>query len=119
MQTVGGTNFTASFDPALAWVKTSGLINPRYWSNLPAGEVFTTPASVDGKFVCDGTAGNYFNASTAASNARRSSSRSAGAAWWTRPAIARPAAGLLDCRTDPHSDRVGELAFGTNLGSAR
>ena len=29
---------------SLAWVKTSGLINPRYWSNLPAGEVFTTPA---------------------------------------------------------------------------
>ena len=43
-------------------MKTSGLINPRYWSNLPAGEVFTTPASVDGTFVCDGTAGDYFNA---------------------------------------------------------
>ena len=42
-------------------MKTSGLINPRYWSNLPAGEVFTTPASVDGVFVCDGTAGDYFN----------------------------------------------------------
>ena len=34
--------------PRSHWVKTSGLINPRYWSNLPAGEVFTTPASVDG-----------------------------------------------------------------------
>ena len=43
-------------------MKTSGIINPRYWSNLPAGEVFTTPASVDGTFVCDGTAGDYFNA---------------------------------------------------------
>ena len=28
----------------------------------PAGEVFTTPGSVDGRFVCDGTAGDYFNA---------------------------------------------------------
>src|SRR5262249_20372472 len=56
----GGTSFTATFDPALAWVKTSGLINTRYWSNLPAGEVFTTPASVDGTFVCNGTAGDYF-----------------------------------------------------------
>src|SRR5438045_5889553 len=45
----------------LDWVKTSGLISPRYWSNLPAGEVFTTPATVDGTFVCDGTAGDYFN----------------------------------------------------------
>ena len=58
--TRAGTAFTATFDPALAWVKTSGLINRRYWSNLPAGEVFTTPASVDGVFVCDGTAGDYF-----------------------------------------------------------
>src|ERR671925_1007001 len=62
VQTPSGTSFTASFDPALAWVKTSGLISSRYWSNLPAGEVFTTPASVDGTFVCNGTAGDYFNA---------------------------------------------------------
>lgn len=62
VRTAAGTNFTATFDPSLAWVKTSGIINPRYWSNLPAGEVFTTPASVDGTFVCDGTAGDYFNA---------------------------------------------------------
>src|SRR5206468_7674939 len=60
VQTPAGTAFTATFDPTLAWVKTSGLINTRYWSNLPAGEVFTTPASVDGVFVCDGTAGDYF-----------------------------------------------------------
>src|SRR5262249_58801094 len=55
-----GTSFTASFDPQLTWVKTSGLISTRYWSNLPAGEVFTTPASVDGTFVCNATAGDYF-----------------------------------------------------------
>src|SRR5262249_15590801 len=60
VETPAGTAFTASVDPALAWVKTSGLISTRYGSNLPAGEVFTTPASVDGTFVCDGTAGDYF-----------------------------------------------------------
>src|SRR5262249_5700715 len=47
----GGTSLTATFDPAYAWIKTSGLINRRYWSNLPAGEVFTTPASVDRLFA--------------------------------------------------------------------
>jgi aminopeptidase len=61
VKTPAGTDFIATFDPSLIWVKTSGLINPRYWSNLPAGEVFTTPAAVDGTFVCDGTAGDYFN----------------------------------------------------------
>src|SRR6202162_1063173 len=56
-----GTEFAAHFDRGLDWVKTSGLISPRYWSNLPAGEVFTTPATVDGRFVCDPTAGDHFN----------------------------------------------------------
>src|SRR5947209_14222708 len=47
VRTDAGTSFTAVFNPSLEWVKTSGLISPRYWSNLPAGEVFTTPARVD------------------------------------------------------------------------
>jgi aminopeptidase len=61
VRTEAGTSFSAHFDRGLDWVKTSGLISPRYWSNLPAGEVFTTPATVDGTFVCDATAGDYFN----------------------------------------------------------
>ena len=113
-----GTNFRATFDSSLKWVKTSGLINPRYWSNLPAGEVFTTPASVDGTFVCDGTAGDYFNAkygtlegtplALEVRNGRLVSASSA------REDLRRD---FWDyCHTDANSDRVGELAFGTNLG---
>src|SRR5262249_45350783 len=56
-----GTSFAAQFDRQLDWVKTVGLMSPRYGSNLPAGEVFTTPATVDGTFVCDATAGDHFN----------------------------------------------------------
>src|SRR5580704_8205226 len=44
VRTEAGTSLVATFDSALDWVKTSGLISRRYWSNLPAGEVFTTPA---------------------------------------------------------------------------
>ena len=51
VKTPFGTSLEASFDPELHWIKTSGLISTRYWSNLPAGEVFTTPASVDGVFT--------------------------------------------------------------------
>jgi leucyl aminopeptidase (aminopeptidase T) len=114
----GGTDFTATFDPSLVWVKTSGLINPRYWSNLPAGEVFTTPLSVDGTFVCDGTAGDYFNAKYGILD--------------RMPLVLEIRGGRLIsatcdrvdleqdfwnyCHTDANSDRVGELAFGTNLG---
>jgi leucyl aminopeptidase (aminopeptidase T) len=118
VRTANGTDFRATFDRSLSWVKTSGLINPRYWSNLPAGEVFTTPGSVDGTFVCDGTAGDYFN--TKYGSLDRS------------PLVLEIRDGRLVsarcertdleqdfwkyCHTDENSDRVGELAFGTNLG---
>lgn len=116
--TPGGTSFSATFDPAFAWVKTSGLISPRYWSNLPAGEVFTTPGSVDGTFVCDATAGDYFNGKYGdlrrtplvleISGGRLVSARS------DRTDLERDFWSY--CHTDEESDRVGELAFGTNLG---
>src|SRR5437773_1559666 len=118
VKTPAGTDFSAQFDRSLDWVKTSGLISPRYWSNLPAGEVFTTPASVDGTFVCDATAGDYFN-------------RKYGDLQPNPLTLEIKDARLVGvhcarkdleqevwdyCHTDENSDRVGELAFGTNLG---
>src|SRR5271169_2063608 len=118
VKTEAGTSFAAHFDRGLDWVKTSGLISPRYWSNLPAGEVFTTPATVDGTFVCDATAGDHFNGKygdlqttplvltiegarlTGVDCARKDLEEE----FWQY------------CHTDENSDRVGELAFGTNLG---
>jgi leucyl aminopeptidase (aminopeptidase T) len=118
VRTAAGTDFTATFDRALAWVKTSGLINPRYWSNLPAGEVFTTPLSVDGSFVCDGTAGDYFNGKYGILENTPLVLEIRGG----RLVSARCDRADLEtdfwayCHTDENSDRVGELAFGTNLG---
>jgi leucyl aminopeptidase (aminopeptidase T) len=117
----GGTSLTATFDPAHAWVKTSGIINPRYWSNLPAGEVFTTPKSVDGTFVCDGTAGDYFNAKYGVLERTPLVLEIRGgrlvSARCDRADLQRD---FWDyCHTDANSDRVGELAFGTNLGLQR
>ncbi len=113
-----GTSFTARFHRSLDWVKTSGLISPRYWSNLPAGEVFTTPASVDGTFVCDATVGDYFGPKFGDLRATPLQLEISGG----RLVAARcPRAELEQefwkyCHTDENSDRVGELAFGTNLG---
>jgi leucyl aminopeptidase (aminopeptidase T) len=121
VKTDAGTSFSAHFDRRLDWVKTSGLISPKYWSNLPAGEVFTTPATVDGTFVCDATAGDYFNGKYGDLQAT--------------PLVIEIERGRLVgvdcprkdleeefwkyCHTDENSDRVGELAFGTNLGLSR
>jgi leucyl aminopeptidase (aminopeptidase T) len=117
VETAGGTSLTATFDPALTWVKTSGLINRRYWSNLPAGEVFTTPLSVDGVFVCDGTAGDYFGPKYGDLRASPLTLEIAGG----RLQSAHSDRKDLEqefwqyCHTDEYSDRVGELAFGTNV----
>jgi aminopeptidase len=120
VNTDAGTAFTAHFTPAHDWIKTSGLINPRYWSNLPAGEVFTTPATVDGTFVCDGSAGDHFNAKYGDLEAtplvlEMHQARLA-AAHCSRKDLEREF--WEYCHTDENSDRVGELAFGTNLNLA-
>lgn len=118
VSTKGGTSITATFDRLLDWVKTSGLISTRYWSNLPAGEVFTTPKSLDGTFVCDGTAGDHFNAKYGSLRDTPMVLEIAGA----RLKSVRCERKDLEqefwnyCHTDENSDRIGELAFGTNLG---
>jgi aminopeptidase len=113
-----GTSFAAHFDRGLDWVKTSGLISPRYWSNLPAGEVFTTPATVDGTFVCDATAGDHFNGKYGDLQPTPMTLKIKGARLvhveCERKDLEQE---FWDyCHTDENSDRVGELAFGTNLG---
>jgi len=121
VKTEAGTNIAAHFDRGLDWVKTSGLISPRYWSNLPAGEVFTTPATVDGTFVCDATAGDHFNG-------KYGDLQSTPLVLQIRTArLVHAECARKDlekefwdyCHTDGNSDRVGELAFGTNLGLSR
>jgi aminopeptidase len=118
VKTEAGTAIAAHFDRGLDWVKTSGLISPRYWSNLPAGEVFTTPATVDGTFVCDATAGDHFNGKYGDLQKTPLVLKIAGA---RLVAVDCPRKDLERefwdyCHTDENSDRVGELAFGTNLG---
>src|SRR6267378_524290 len=119
VKTEAGTSFSAHFDQHLDWVKTSGLISPRYWSNLPAGEVFTTPGTVDGTFVCDATAGDYFNGKYGDLQSSPLVLEIAGGRL-VRAECARK--DLEDefwryCHTDENSDRVGELAFGDPYGS--
>ena len=121
VKTTRGTSFCAHFDPQMDWVKTSGLISPRYWSNLPAGEVFTTPATVDGTFVCDATAGDYFNGKYGDLQATPLVMKISGG---RLREVECPRKDLEEefwkyCHTDENSDRVGELAFGTNLGLTR
>ena len=115
--TPAGTDLHATLDPALRWVKTSGLISPEKWGNLPGGEIFTTPGEVNGTFVIDGVVGDwlcdlYGDLKDAPLTIEIERSRLISA----ESANAR----LRDdfwryTHTDENSDRVGEFAIGTNV----
>ena len=118
MRDAGGTDFTATFDPALAWVKTSGLINRATGRTCRPAKCSRRRARSTASFVCDGTAGDYFNGKYGDPRANAAGARDS-----RRPARRpRTASATISsaefwdyCHTDENSDRVGELAFGTNL----
>jgi leucyl aminopeptidase (aminopeptidase T) len=58
-RTPRGPEFEGEFSPKLKWLKTSGIISPEKWGNLPGGEIFTAPANTNGTFVVDGVVGDY------------------------------------------------------------
>ena len=115
--TLAGSDFRARLNPAYRWVKTSGLISPDKWGNLPGGEVFTTPGEVNGTFVIDGVVGDYlcdrFGSLEDAPLTVRidknrlveafSDNRELEDAFWKYT------------HTDENSPLVGEFAIGTNI----
>src|SRR6476646_6177927 len=42
-RTPAGTDYSADLSSNLRWLKTSGIITPEKWGNLPGGEIFTSP----------------------------------------------------------------------------
>jgi leucyl aminopeptidase (aminopeptidase T) len=57
-----GSDVTATFHPEWKWIPCHGRYTEQgTWGNLPEGEVFTAPATVDGVLVCD-VLGDFFSA---------------------------------------------------------
>ncbi len=116
-KTAAGTDLVADLNPNYRWVKTSGIISPEKWGNLPGGEVFTTPGEVNGTFVIDGVVGDYLcakfgdlkaNPLTIQVKANRviaahSANKELKDDFWAYT------------HTDENSNRVGEFAIGTNI----
>lgn len=116
-RTAAGTHLVADLEPSYRWLKTSGLISPDKWGNLPGGEVFTTPGEVNGTFVVDGVVGDYLcakfgdlAATPLTIEVRRnriteahSDNKELEQDFWKYT------------HTDENSDRVGEFAIGTNI----
>ena len=115
--TPAGSDFRATLNPAYRWLKTSGLISPDKWGNLPGGEVFTTPGEVNGTFVIDGVVGDYLcerfgSLADAPLTVRVEKNRLVDAHSANR---ALQDAFWAYTHTDENSDRVGEFAIGTNI----
>lgn len=119
--TPAGTDIHAEMNPDYRWFKTSGIISPEKWGNLPGGECFTAPGEVNGVFVVDGVVGDFLckeyglltdypltihieeNRITKVSSPNKKLERD----FWAYT------------HTDENSDRVGEFAIGTNIGVTR
>jgi leucyl aminopeptidase (aminopeptidase T) len=116
-KTSAGTDLTADLNPEYRWLKTSGIISPDKWGNLPGGEVFTTPGEVNGTFVIDGVVGDWLCAKFGSlrENPLTIQVKS------NRLTEAHSANRELEddfwhyTHTDENSDRVGEFAIGTNV----
>ena len=116
-KTAAGTDLVADLNPNYRWVKTSGIISPDKWGNLPGGEVFTTPGEVNGTFVIDGVVGDWLCAKFGSLREHPLTIRVKG----NRVVEAHSANHDLETdfwsytHTDENSDRVGEFAVGTNI----
>jgi leucyl aminopeptidase (aminopeptidase T) len=121
VRSAAGTDLHARFAPTMTWVKTSGLIKPEYWSNLPAGEVFTTPATVDGTFVVDGTVGDYLCPKYGDLSAHPLTLEIVDGylrdGYCTNRDLLRDF--MAYCSAEENGDRVGEFALGTNIAVER
>jgi aminopeptidase len=116
-KTAAGTDLTADLNPKYKWLKTSGIISPEKWGNLPGGEIFTTPGEVNGTFVIDGVVGDYLCAKFGNLQETPLTIRMKG----NRLTEAHSENRELEndfwkyTHTDANSDRVGEFAIGTNI----
>src|SRR5437660_8594254 len=116
-KTAAGTDLTADLNPNYRWLKTSGIITPETWGNLPGGEIFTTPGEVNGTFVIDGVVGDYLCAKFGSLRESPLTIHMKG----NRLTEAHSENRELEddfwryTHTDENSDRVGEFAIGTNI----
>jgi leucyl aminopeptidase (aminopeptidase T) len=119
--TPAGTDIHAQLTPDYRWFKTSGIIGPGRWGNLPGGECFTAPGEVNGVFVVDGVAGDFLCKRYGILSKNPLTIDIEG----NRIARVRCINKELErdfwayTHTDANSDRVGEIAIGTNIGVQR
>ncbi|HSS62318.1 MAG TPA: aminopeptidase [Candidatus Limnocylindrales bacterium] len=120
VNTALGTDLVATFSPTLNWVPCDG----RYWEqgrwgNLPEGETFTSPLSVDGVLAAE-ELGDWFTERYGLINPPVRLVLKGGRLVSVETPDSNLASDFRDYTGQhPNSSRVGEFAIGTNVGLTR
>ncbi|MBI4918461.1 aminopeptidase [archaeon] len=118
LTTDAGTNLRVQFNPRIKWVPCDGHIHEGKWTNLPDGEIFTSPDRADGVLIVDGVLGDYFTQKYGCVENHP-----------VKITIENSRITQVECKNkellqefkeyikqDANSNRVGELGIGTNIG---
>jgi leucyl aminopeptidase (aminopeptidase T) len=115
-----GTDLVATFSPSLKWIPCDG----RYWEqgrwgNLPEGETFTCPHSVDGVIAAE-EMGDWFTESYGLLSPPVRLVVKGGRLVSVETPDDRLSADIGEYMAQhPNSNRTGEFAIGTNVGLSR
>ena len=115
-----GTDLVARFSPSLRWQPCPGIYHqPGQWGNLPEGEIFTSPARVDGVLAGE-VIGDFFSSRYGVlAQPLRIHIENSRITHVEASAAEVQAIGdefLAYLRAAENGDRAGEFAIGTNIG---
>jgi aminopeptidase len=115
-----GTDLVATFSPTLKWVPSDGRYwEQGLWGNLPEGETFTCPASLDGELAAE-EMGDWFTEKYGIlSPPLRLVIRDSRVVATDTPDARLAAEVGAYMSQHPNSNRAGEFAIGTNVGLSR
>ena len=116
--TPAGTDVVAEFLPAYRWIASDGNIVPGHWMNLPTGETYTYPVTVNGVVVVDGVLGDHFDRKYGAFAATPVRLRI------VNGVVTDVACGNKELEkelkkymdSDSRGNQIGEFGIGTNIG---
>lgn len=115
--TPDGTDLTAQISPRLRWVPSTGIYHEQgQWGNLPEGETFTCPQTLDGTLVAH-ILGDYFSEKYGVLEHPvifHIADGRVAAVECKNAAIAVEMTDYLD--SSENGRRAGEFAIGTNIG---
>jgi leucyl aminopeptidase (aminopeptidase T) len=118
LRSPAGSDLEVKLAPSCRWQERVGIVRPGRWENLPSGELFTCPSSVEGVFVADASMGGS-QGGTAGILARSPVKvEIKGGVCRSVQCVDRVLTHAVEAfmRAERNTDRVGMVVLGTNVG---